>query len=309
MKRDGIRMCFVCLTRHRKSEECKTMTAIKNGPGNSEQRAVCTSCNNQILPATCYCGMTMVKHTVEDKHAPVPMGCTCDHLRPVGDVLNVVEEQVLRMGVSSNIWVGHIQATMLLLVDVVKSQQKDIKQLKAEALVKCKGCGRVRRGEEKKCCPLPKLPDADYDGIEEAYRTPPGTGKQTTDRNNRGPLFRETEPPPRDKETTLFQPKPLPTCPVCKGWVHHDRAADVFYHNSGRCELNGKYESHAKWVVAVATHTVCKQCGKLPALYRPLGHMDDENGMLDCETCNPKSPWTKRTPAEWVEKNSEVLTV
>lgn len=202
---DGVRMCFKCLTRHRRSEECATMSR-----SDSEQRATCTSCNNEILPDTCYCGVAMVKHTVEDTHTPVPVGCTCAHKRPVDDMLRVAETQALNLNVCSNIWVSHIQATMLLMIDVVKRQQGEIEELQqhaSRALVKCTYCGLIHRNKK---CGLPEHPDADYDGIEEAYSLPLRDAKDMADRldaKERKP-FEGTEPPPRDKETTMFKPKP-----------------------------------------------------------------------------------------------------
>jgi hypothetical protein len=167
---------------------------------NDQELSRCPDCRAPVDNDTCYCGVRIKDHTQDDGHTAAPLGCLC-HV-DVDDILNVVDDDLVRLSVSSNTWVMRVRDILLLFVSMARKQDAELKRQRTELESLRK---RVLLG------PLPQHPDADYDGIEEAYRSPVGTGTQTEDRDNRGPLFTDTEPPPQDKETSLFKPKPVYT--------------------------------------------------------------------------------------------------
>lgn len=162
----------------------------------------CPDCGMEYDPDTCQCGAPMRDHK-DGSHVATPLGCLCGV--SVEDMLNVVEKDLTRLSVSSHIWVAHIRDAMWLLLQVHRRQQRELEELRARVVAATKEPSQavVVVAEEAynpdnvRMCFQCMTRHRPSEGCE------PWPEKKTT----KGP-FANTSPPPRDKETTVFPPKP-----------------------------------------------------------------------------------------------------
>lgn len=174
---------------------CRFYNEEAVGKKSNDEYSLCPKCECPIL--------------TEEEAGEYSHTSTCMCNVPIRDMFLTIESDLVRLGVSSHIWVARTRDVLWLMLQIQKRLLQEI---------------------EKSRPPLPQHPDVDYDGIEEAYSpnsvrmcyrcmTRHRPSEDCAPWPEQRP-FENTEPPPADKETSVLPPtgslapkaQPCPTC-------------------------------------------------------------------------------------------------